>query len=545
MSRVDVGRLWRTVRHLRREQVFGQLRRALRRGADARPRRASGTATLGLPPAARWLPPAPHVAATTPERLVLIGTDAPWSLPVAWDGDALDPLGRFHLHYCEWVRAAGLEPALRLRVLSDWVERYAEGPGWGPAPTSLRTFAWLKLLTTPGALPDRAEDVLLPSLADQLTTLEAGVEVHLLANHYLSNLLALVAGGVGLRGTDADRWLARAPALVRELDEEFPADGAHYERSPMYHAELLERVLDVLNLVRGQPDRAPVGLESALDRCAARALRALRVWSHPDGRIALFADAALDVTAEPAELAAYAAALGVREGPDEPPGVLDRAGFVRLTEGPFTLIASVAGPAPAYQPGHAHCDALSFELSVGTERVVTDTGVYEYAPGARRDLARATTSHATLQIEGREQSEIWAAHRIGGRARVELEETVPGRRAVASCRGWATPGIVHRRSFEVAPGVLRIVDRLSRDASVVAVLPLAPGLVPEVEASRARIRLAAGVLDLSLPGGLQWRRERTPYFPSYGRAEERWALVGEAPAWRGGAFELRVGAASE
>jgi uncharacterized heparinase superfamily protein len=33
---------------------------------------------------------------------------------------------------------------------------------------------------------------------------------------------------------------------------------------------------------------------------------------------------------------------------------------------------------PSYQPGHAHCDALSFELCIGRERVVTDTGVTEY-----------------------------------------------------------------------------------------------------------------------------------------------------------------------
>ena len=58
-----------------------------------------------------------------------------------------------------------------------------------------------------------------------------------------------------------------------------------------------------------------------------------------------------------------------------------------------------AGPAPDYMPGHAHCDALAFELSVGPERVVTDTGVYEYVEGARRAHCRATRAHEIRQLD--------------------------------------------------------------------------------------------------------------------------------------------------
>jgi len=471
----------------------------------------------------------------------MLGRVVPWSLPIGWEREDLGPLGRFHLQYCDWVRSETISPELRLRVLSDWVDRCEGGVGWGPAPISWRVFVWLKLLTTPGALPDDAAARLVPSLADQLATLAANVETHLLANHYLSNLLALVAGGVALRGSESARWLRHAPALIAELDEEFPADGAHYERSPMYHSELLERVLDLLNLVRGQPERAPEGLEAALVACAARARRALRIWTHPDGRIALFSDSALGMTAEPSDLHRYAETLGVSEGADEPVGVLGSAGFVRLAAGPYTLIGSVGGPAPPYQPGHAHCDGLSFELSVGPVRVVTDTGVFEYARGARRDRSRATTSHATLEIEGAEQAEFWAAHRIGGRPQVDLEVATPGVRAVASCRGWATPDLVHRRRFEVEAGTLRVSDALSRPAAVVATLPLAPGLEPELAGSRARVPLGdTGVLEIELPAGLRWRQERSPYFPSYGREEMRWSLVGESSHSNGGVFDFRV-----
>jgi uncharacterized heparinase superfamily protein len=272
-------------------------------------------------------------------------------------------------------------------------------------------------------------------------------------------------------------------------------------------------------------------------------LGALTVWTHPDGEFALFGDAALGIAPPFAELAAYAERLGVRASGPPVPGVLDRAGYVLLAAGPFALIASVAGPLPSYQPGHAQCDALAFELSLGRERVVTDTGVFEYVPGPRRVASRATRSHATLEIDGREQAEVWASHRVGGRPAVRLGAVDPGRSAEASCAGWATRDVVHSRRFEVSADAVRVVDRLDgREARVDAHLPLAPGVEVALEARSARLRLPSGArVDLALPEGVAWRLERGPYFPRFGREEERPILRGHAPTWRGGVWLFRKG----
>ena len=52
-------------------------------------------------------------------------------------------------------------------------------------------------------------------------------------------------------------------------------------------------------------------------------------------------------------------------------------------------------------------------------------------PGARRDASRATRSHATVEVDGRDQAELWAPHRVGGRPRVALLEVAP--REEAQC----------------------------------------------------------------------------------------------------------------
>jgi len=196
---------------------------------------------------------------------------------------------------------------------------------------------------------------------------------------------------------------------------------------------------------------------------------------------------------------------------------------------------------PAYQPGHAHADALSFELSVAGERVVTDTGVAEYLPGPLRDRSRATRAHATLEVDGRDQAELWASHRVGGRPSVRLGAVEPGRSLEASCAGWATGDTRHRRVWMLGDA-LEVRDSLEGRARPVRLgLPLAPGLEPRLGDGAARLRLASGRwLRIDLPAGVKFRVERAPYFPEFGRVVERAMLVGEAASFASGRWSFSL-----
>jgi uncharacterized heparinase superfamily protein len=312
----------------------------------------------------------------------------------------------------------------------------------------------------------------------------------------------------------------------------------------MYHAAMLEGVLDLLNLCRAAPERAPDGLPNALAEAAGRMLEALLVLTHRDGRIALFADSALDLAADPDAIRCQAERLGV-EGAAAAgargSACLRDTGYVRLVAGEWDLIASVGGPSPSHQPGHAHCDALAFELACAGHRVVTDTGVFEYVEGERRRRSRATASHATIQIDGEEQAEIWASHRVGGRPRVALvdfrAEGQGAASAEATCRGWSRPRTLHRRRFFVAADGIELEDSVEGPArSIVSRLPLAPGVEVELRTAAAAgpvavCRLRAEDLDLvveiELPAALVWRVEDGDAYPSFGRALRRPVLVGE------------------
>ena len=516
MSRPPLPTLLRTLWYMRRPQLAGELRdwllgpRRMRRPAASVPH-----LRVAEVPVPRLRPP----------KHLEQGRARGWSDASLGEAE-LDALHRFG-----WLAAESLRPAERLAAMLDWTQNHPSGYGWQPALISRRSLAWLAALTTPRALPPPPDTHgrVLPSLADQLARLEAQLRSHRSDSELLFGLLALVSAGVLLEGGEAERWLLRLPQLTRELELQIGPDGAHVERSPMIHGELLAALLDLLNAVRAAPGVVPADFERLLAERLAGMLGAHAVWTHPDGEIALLGDSALGVAPLGRELVAYAEALGVEAREPVPRGVLDAAGVVRLETGPFVAIFSAAAPAPAWQPAHAHCDALSFELSAFGERVVCDTGMG--APGdAGRALVRSTRAHATVLVNGAEQAELWGRDRIGGRPDVGLVRVTPGECAEGVCAGWSTPDVLHRRLLAIDAGGLRIEDRFDAPARQARLtLPLAPGVSVRLDGPQARLGLPRGRrLVLALPEAARWRVERAPCFLAPGAAAERAVLVGEA-----------------
>ncbi|MBW2695144.1 MAG: heparinase II/III family protein [Deltaproteobacteria bacterium] len=550
MSRLSrLPRIWRTLRPLRSRQMIAQAAHAL---VGIRPPRPWHGPTPGLRVRRVDVPflPGPRHAHLEPGlSLQLINRRIALDRPIDWASTGQGRLFAYHLHQHDFLRAERVVPRARAEWMLDWIRRHPHGVGWDPHPISLRIVTWAKLLVTPAALTlsDDEEAEIRNSMARQLDALSRNVEVRLQANHLLSNLIGLCSGGVLFDGPHADRWLARGAPLLGELAEQVGDDGLHVERSPMYHALLLESVLDLIGLAQAAPNRLPEPLTTALHDTAGPMLGALDVLAHPDGEIALFADSAFGIAHAPDVLHGYAQARGITAVAPARPGVLDTGRYVRLSGGTFTLIASVGGPAPAWQPGHAHCDALGFELSCGDQRVVTDTGVFEYVPGERRDRARATLAHATLEVGDAEQAETWAAHRIGGRPCVELDEVEPGRHLVASCASWSTPDTLHRRTWTMRDGDLEIRDEIQGSRRPIRLaLPLAPGLEPRLAhdvdgGPEAHLPLPGGRrLVVALPVSARWRIERAAYYPEFGLDQERACLIGESDDFEDGTWCFRL-----
>jgi uncharacterized heparinase superfamily protein len=476
----SLGRYWRTLRWLRREQVVGRLRFKLARPhpdlAPAPPLRAAG---------GRWvLPPQREPSLVGPTCWCLLG-EAHDLVQVGWDAPQLPLLWRYHQHYFDDLNA--LDAAARRDWHGALVERWladnppASGTGWAPYPVSLRIVNWIKWALGGQALTPASQH----SLAVQARWLVRRLEWHLLGNHLFVNAKALVFAGLWFDGAEADRWLAQGIAILeRELPEQVLADGGQFERTPMYHALALEDVLDLINLcnARGAGTRVQA-LAIALREGAPAMLHWLRCMTHASGSFARFNDSTDGAAPTLADLERYAAALGITGAPAGGEGVhtLQPSGYLRVVRGASVALLDVAPIGPDYLPGHAHADTLSFELEVGGRELIVNRGTSVYGTGSRRQLERGTAAHSTVQLGSEDSSEVWSGFRVGRRALVR-ELTIDGWQVDAVHDGYAHLGGAprHHRRWRMEPQALLVEDRLSGAAA--ARYHLAPGLVAREDA---------------------------------------------------------------
>lgn len=405
---------------------------------------------------------------TGPMRFRFLASERIVANPGDWNRAGWPKLWLYNLHYFDDIVAddAAARADWHRALISHWIAENlpGSGSGWAPYPTSLRIVNWAKWALAGNTL----DDATLHSLAVQARFLSKRLEFHLLGNHLLANAKALVFVGAFFQGLEADKWRDTGLRLLRrELASQILVDGGHFERSPLYHAIVLGDVLDLLQL----SGRCP-GLFNPSDvehwrNVAIRMRRWLRIMTHPDGEIAFFNDATLGAAPNQAQLSAYAGEIGL---PTDHSSlneleVLADSGYVRLHSGAAVIIADAGPIGPDYQPGHAHADTLSFELSLYGRRVLVNSGTSGYESGRERLQQRGSAAHNTVVVDGQDSSEVWSSFRVARRARVLdvswgnddgilwLQAAHDGYRRLAGA-------VIHRRRWQLSTERLQIIDTL-------------------------------------------------------------------------------------
>ena len=527
------GRLLRTVRYLRPGQISDRVARRLRAapkvGGPVPPLRAA---------AAGWSPCAGRAPSLVgPSRFRFLAREAALDELAGWNDVSMPKLWLYNLHYFDDLLADGAaeRQAWHLALIDRWIDDNPPlaGNGWEPYTLSRRIVNWIAAALAGLPLDEKARE----SLARQTRALAGLLEFHLLGNHLFANAKALIFAGVCFSGAEAERWLNAGLAIMaRELDEQVLADGGHFELSPMYHALILEDVIDLVQLAAIYP--AALGRAAADQDWAGRAARMidwLAAMSHPDGEIAFFNDAAFGQARTLAQLCAYAGRAGIAAQPSPPPiAHLADSGYVRLREGPWCVFFDAAPVGPDYIPGHAHADTLSLEISLAGARLVTNTGTSTYAPGPEREAERATSAHATVEIDGANSSEVWASFRVGRRARPASVTTKTAGSALHASGAhdgyrFLAGRPVHARDVAVTAGAVTIVDRIEggQRHAVVGRFPLHPD-VDKVEQTDGGFRLVMPdrrAVTVAVAGADALAIEQGHYAPEFGICRPRPVLV--------------------
>jgi uncharacterized heparinase superfamily protein len=568
-------RLWHTVRWLKPVQVYGRVWfRVARPKPDVRA--APRVRAAGGP----WAEPARREASlVSATQLRFLGEERDLDAH-GWDDKALAKLWRYNQHYFDDLCAFGAteRAAWHRALIARWMRECPPGKGtaWEPYPTSLRIVNWIKWLRA----GNEPVEGMLDSLAAQVRFLGKRLEWHLLGNHLFVNAKALVIAGLYFEGEEADAWRERGWRILRaEIPEQILSDGGQFERSPMYHALAVEDMLDLLNAMQAHPDVCAAADERRVTERIGAMRAFLSAVCHPDGEVAFFNDSAQGVAPTRAELEGYAVRLGLPVQVERGLPVQDRggasgscglpvqvvglqpSGFVRMDVPSHGMAAIMdVGPVgPDYLPGHAHADTLSFELSVGGQRVLVNSGVSQYGLGCERLRQRGTAAHNTVTLDGTDSSEVWGGFRVARRALASLlradacDERAAGELgrvgAVVEAQhdGFLrlAHGGMHRRTwrlhelsglpvqFAADAGLpvqarlgLTVQDWLESRGVVESHWHFAPGIELEVlDGGRILAAMGLGFRFRFAAEGAVWRVARSTYHPRFGVSVPNWKAI--------------------
>lgn len=465
-------------------------------------------------------------------QLVHVGAD-PWRTEGLTEG-AAEVMHRF-----EWLRDLrdlGGDAARRKArdLVGGWIDRFDRWDrlAWRPDILAARLVSWVHTFGFFGDTADEGlRDALLDSMARQHRHLLASMAAGPDGLARIEALRGAIAVGVAL-GQSGDRLQPLVDRLDAAVREQILPDGGHRSRSPQAQIDALACLVDSRTALR------VAGREStgALDDAIGRMTGVLRMLRHGDGGLALFNGATEGTVWRIDALLARteSKARAVASAPD--------AGFERLSVGRALAIMDTGVTAP--EEGLAHAGTLSFELSVGKERVIVNCGAAPADPRWESAL-RATAAHSTLVVDDTNSSDIDARGTVGRRptrVRVERWEADGAVWVEAEHDGYAeTHGLTHRRRLYLAAGGddLRGEDVLTyaggagaRPAEAVIRFHLHPRVAASVvqNGAAALLRTASGAGWRLRSAGGALQLQESVYFGDRGTLQRCRQLVLSTPA---------------
>ena len=385
---------------------------------------------------------------------------------IEWTHDSFGRLWNYNLQYADFLNQADLPVSLREKLMIDLYEWLYDGR-LSPEPYT----ASLRIMNTVRFLAEHYDSLknsgfILTGLNSELHYLQKRPEFHLLGNHLLENAFALLMGGSYL---NRDHWIKTGKIILNsELDEQILDDGAHFERSPMYHQIILFRILEAICYL---PEKS--SFNRMLKQEASKMFSWIRTMTFRNGSCSHFNDSTDGVSYTYIDLMPIAEKYGIDITKSIP---LSDSGFKKLESESFELIADIAGIHPEYQPGHAHADSLSFILHADGKPFIVDPAVSTYNPGVRRNWERSTIAHNTITVDGENSADVWGAFRVGRRPDTGLvQETKKG--FTVNCKYITSNGlsVEHQRSFAIYNKKILITDLVKSKKNSVGRLHFAPG----------------------------------------------------------------------
>lgn len=424
------------------------------------------------------------------------------------------------VHSFSWLRDLGAcEARMQCaptaeRVLAAWLEanpKPGKGPAWNAGLAARRAMAWM--VHAPLILSGQDKRLrrrTMAALAETIRWLDRNPGKAQDPLESVAVWCAITAGGLLLPQGKPRRLFGEA-GLSHALGELIGDDGGVLSRSPLDQMDALELLVDMGACYRAVRRDPPDVIGAMIDALVPPLL----ALCHGDGGLGSWQGAG---AVEAERVNALVAATGVRTRPLRD---ARQWGYQRVTEGKAVLQFDAAPPPLGRYARHGCASTLAFELSHGTQRIITNCGGAAFAGGQvpmRIELGlRATAAHSTLALGDVNSTAVMINGRLGNgvnevevdRRSVVAEGGGNATRLEASHDGYVSRfGLVHRRILILREDgtELRGADNLVPSGKKVrtAQVPYALRfhLGPGVEALRLDSGRGAG---LALADGSYWQ----------------------------------------
>lgn len=461
----DIGRILRTVRHLRCPQMVYQVAYRMHKPVYQQ---------LNAPEGKRgkfysdWT--AKPTSLLKSGRFVFLNLEG----PADWNFVDNGMLWAYNMNYMDWLHQKDISDEEQVQ----WIEKFInELPNCkialDPYPIALRCINWVKVLVRNKSISLSQRQEIEDNLWSQVKLLERKLEYHLLGNHLLEDAYALFISSVYFR--DDKMMMFSRRLLCRELQEQILNDGCHYEQSPMYQCVLLDRLLDCYNIALANAGFVDNDTMGVLKTCSESMLSWLQTIIYRDGSIPMMNDSAKGIAPTPQELFDYGHRLGLKWTSAQ----LSDSGYRKMQAKRLEAVVDIGNITATYQPGHSHADTFNYELRVDGKPFIVDTGITTYNKNDRRQYERSTMAHNTVTVDGLDSSEVWGGFRVGRRAKVKVQADETGfAKAVHDGFG---KDCLHERSFRLEDNSFVVEDHIGGDHKAVNYIHFESGLEPSVK----------------------------------------------------------------
>lgn len=419
----------------------------------------------------------------------------------------------FNLNYFDYL-LSDLNTKKCNDFIEDWFNLRRDdfrSSAWHPYPSSLRAVNFIKYHLT----KNKIEHKFLNILYFHGHLILKRIEYRVLGNHLIKNLKALIFCGCFFKTRKSDYWLDFAmKRLMNELDDQLLSDGLHFERTPAYHNQVLEDLVDILIILKSYSlkDNECKKIKESISKMLYRSHR----LNHPDGDVSFFNDSVFGMSKKTDDIESLIKKNNLRIDPLK----TESKNFLSRAFGDFFLILNLSSINDSYQPAHSHADNLSFELSFKNKRIIVNSGISTYEDSNLRNYQRSSKAHNMITLDDENTSEVWSAFRVARRVNTKIlniEDEKNFLKVVASYEDLNRSKV--ERRFKITNSKLKVMDKVANsNKKKITYLHLSPDVYIENDKDQINILMKGEQIFTLIHDYNHFNIENTYWYPSFGTA---------------------------